>query len=551
MTVGAIVAKIQADVSHFKAGMLKVKELSKDAGKNLKENFSKKLTEAKELMNEFGEKAKTATTLVVGGLIAVAGGIGKLAIDASKLGKIQETFERLARAVDIDNVHAMQRLREETRGLMSDQELMESSNKLLAMGLATSEDALVDITSKAVTLGNVMGVDAKESIENFTLMMANQSVLRLDTFGISSAKVRTRIEELMESTKGMTREEAFYIATMEEADKTLEKLGDQNLTLSERVQQAKVDFINWKDEMAQRLIPIVENVWDKLGELWRRIKDELTPKVLELRDSIVELAKKIKEKLPNWDEFSDKIVTALGNVVDFAKACIDFVNEHPKISAGLGIIAGAFILVAIAVSMTPIGLLSTLLAISVGLIALNWDDFIAVWDWWKNTIGGINGAFEIFVNNVSALYGWLAKILDKVPGMWGFVKAMEALNAITGGASFDAPTPSNKGNTYTPTSPISTFTPNTSLGMSTAFPQNANGTDFWKGGWTRINERGKEFINLPRGSQIIPNEALGGATINIDLSGAKISSEQDALEYSEIIGNGIINSLALHRRTYG
>jgi len=40
---------------------------------------------------------------------------------------------------------------------------------------------------------------------------------------------------------------------------------------------------------------------------------------------------------------------------------------------------------------------------------------------------------------------------------------------------------------------------------------NALGTDFWRGGATWVGERGPEIVNLPRGSQVIPNNRLGGA----------------------------------------
>lgn len=35
---------------------------------------------------------------------------------------------------------------------------------------------------------------------------------------------------------------------------------------------------------------------------------------------------------------------------------------------------------------------------------------------------------------------------------------------------------------------------------------NANGTKNWRGGWTELNERGAEIVNLPRGTQIIPHQ---------------------------------------------
>ncbi|MDP2358020.1 MAG: hypothetical protein Q8M31_18415 [Beijerinckiaceae bacterium] len=58
---------------------------------------------------------------------------------------------------------------------------------------------------------------------------------------------------------------------------------------------------------------------------------------------------------------------------------------------------------------------------------------------------------------------------------------------------------------------------------------NANGTNNWRGGLTWVGERGKELVNLPKGSQVIPNrsaEGMGGGSsfapvYNIDARGAQ------------------------------
>ena len=55
-------------------------------------------------------------------------------------------------------------------------------------------------------------------------------------------------------------------------------------------------------------------------------------------------------------------------------------------------------------------------------------------------------------------------------------------------------------------------------------PGNANGTNNWRGGLTRVNERGGEIMNLPRGTQIIPHDvsvkalraASGSSPISVD-----------------------------------
>ena len=60
---------------------------------------------------------------------------------------------------------------------------------------------------------------------------------------------------------------------------------------------------------------------------------------------------------------------------------------------------------------------------------------------------------------------------------------------------------------------------------------NANGTNNWRGGLTWVGERGRELVNLPRGSQVIPNrkvEGMGGGmtsiapVYNIDARGAQV-----------------------------
>lgn len=55
----------------------------------------------------------------------------------------------------------------------------------------------------------------------------------------------------------------------------------------------------------------------------------------------------------------------------------------------------------------------------------------------------------------------------------------------------------------------------TGLGAGTgglSFPMFADGTDSAPGGVALVGERGPELVNLPRGSQVIPNDKLGGGS---------------------------------------
>jgi hypothetical protein len=57
-------------------------------------------------------------------------------------------------------------------------------------------------------------------------------------------------------------------------------------------------------------------------------------------------------------------------------------------------------------------------------------------------------------------------------------------------------------------------------------PGFANGTNFAPGGLAMVGERGPELVNLPRGSQVIPNEALGGG-ITIESVTVNANSEKE------------------------
>jgi len=82
-------------------------------------------------------------------------------------------------------------------------------------------------------------------------MLANQSILRLDTFGISSGKVRTRITELMEATKDMTREEAFQIAVFEQGEIAMARLGDAVDDNMLKVEQQQAAYENLRNEVGR------------------------------------------------------------------------------------------------------------------------------------------------------------------------------------------------------------------------------------------------------------------------------------------------------------
>jgi len=222
----------------------------------------------KGLRGAFAGVAKGAAVLggvAAAGVAALAGVVGKLALDAAKIEPVRITFENLTADIGTTADAMLERLRPATMGTLRDFELMNAANKLMAMGLADSVESAASMAEMAVTLGAAMGVEAGPAIENFTLMLANQSIPRLDTYGISSGKVRERILELMDATEGMTREQAFMIATMEEGEKAMGRVGDISGTTVVTMAQLKTTVGNLKDSIGTALLPVLAAVLKPLA----------------------------------------------------------------------------------------------------------------------------------------------------------------------------------------------------------------------------------------------------------------------------------------------
>lgn len=71
------------------------------------------------------------------------------------------------------------------------------------------------------------------------------------------------------------------------------------------------------------------------------------------------------------------------------------------------------------------------------------------------------------------------------------------------------------------------------------FGHNAAGTDNWRGGPTWVGEQGPELVNLPQGSQVIPNNKIGqsqSTTISVNLNaGAFLGSDVEARKFAQTI----------------
>lgn len=175
---------------------------------------------------------------------------------------------------------------------------------------------------------------------------------------------------------------------------------------------------------------------------------------------------------------------------------------------------------------TPIGwIVLGLAAVVAAGVALykNWDTVKAkageVWNSIKTAFGGIRdsitGAFSAAKEKVAGFFSWLNQKIESVPILGSIYKGGK--NAVSW--------------------------------IADRLDGNAMGTPYWSGGYTRVNERGGEIMNLPSGTQIIPHDvsvkAAGGrsVTVNVNIQGNVIGNREYTEQVGEYVGRKVLAAL--------
>ena len=232
-------------------------------------NILKKGTGGEEAEKELGGVEKAAKTAGKALLAYVSVESLKATYELAKLGaqslRTKSAFEAISGGSRqaSENLDAM---REATRGAMSETDMIAVASQMLQMGLVDNAEGLGEMTEMAVRLGSAMGMEAGPAMENWNLMIANQSIPRLDSYGISGAKVRERILELQAATAGMSREQAFMIAVTEAGSNAMERLGPAMDDAALSFEQVEAKIQDLTTGFAEKLAPAISTAIDARSE---------------------------------------------------------------------------------------------------------------------------------------------------------------------------------------------------------------------------------------------------------------------------------------------
>jgi hypothetical protein len=217
------------------------------------QNYSNAMKDAKDKTQGTDNAVKDLRNLI-GGMFTVAAisGAVDFTTEMVNMGRevdaTREIFTKLVGGMgEADRI--MQQMRDATMGVVTDQSLQAGANMLLRMGIAESPEQLDDIIGMITRLKKPTE-DMSSAIENFSLMMANQSVLRLDSFGLSAGRVRARINELLASGEALNRSEAFTMAVLEDGQRQIERLGSASGVAGTALSRLETRWQNFVDNVA-------------------------------------------------------------------------------------------------------------------------------------------------------------------------------------------------------------------------------------------------------------------------------------------------------------
>lgn len=350
-------------------------------------------------------------------------------------------------------------------------------------------------------------VNNKGQIENQEKFNEALVALMKDRFAGGMEKQASTMKGLWSTVTGVTKSALATIVGIStdgsiKAGSALDLLKGKVKLLADRLQQWQQD--GTIDKVAQMFTDGLGRAVEYAGQAFRWIVDNGDT----IRRWVVGLGAAfagVKIVL-----FVSGVVSAIKTIRTFASVAMAIVSANPiTLAIGAAIAAGL-------------------------LLIANWDKvkayFQGLWaqfaEGWAATKESIVGAFNDAKEAVGNFFSWFG---DKLNWLDDKISKIPVLGSLYTKAK----------------SGISGWINKEFSGINWGFGGHATGTSYFPGGWTRINERGGEIVNLPGGTQIIPHDVsqrmAGGQTVNVyvTVQGNMIGNQA----YADYMGNVVAQRL--------
>lgn len=424
-------------------------------------------------------------------------------------------------------------------------------------------------------------------------------ILSQDTLDSANA-LNDKVDTLKATVKGFAGKVGSELAGR--ASKALDVVGSH---FSKAFNAKPMDWLNGKldtlmakldswiaggglEQLADLLVNGIQTGAQKAGDMLQKAGDALKW-CKDHSDTLVDVLKglaaawAVKKVL----DFNNGLADCVGNIGGIIKTVLTMTGVLGGQAAATGTATAAQTGLNAAMTANPIGAvilaIEALIAVGV-LLYKNWDTIKAgaqsLWNKFKDVSIRIGTAFSGAFNKVknaakTALewvgdkLSWLNDKIESIPILGSLYKGAKGAlgtavewvdNATTGnrsGTSTGTTQTTTRSKTTTTAGPVKTTTsttttvpkPTPSSLLSLPGLGKATGTPYWRGGLTRVNERGGEIMNLPSGTQIIPHDvsvkAAGGrsVTVNVTIQGNVIGNREYTEQVGEYVGRKVLAAL--------
>lgn len=331
-------------------------------------------------------------------------------------------------------------------------------------------------------------------------------------------------------------------------------------------------------ELAKGGIDLLSDALDKAKDAMQFCKDHSA----ELKTVVGLLG--IAFGMVKLSQFNTGLTDAISNIGGCIQTIGTMIGVTGAQAAATGAATTAQTGLNIAMNANPIGVIILAVEALIAVWLLFGDKITAtaqkLWKKFKDVsikIGtAFSGAFDKVKNAaktalewVGDKLSWLNNKIESIPILGSLYKGAKGVlgdaiewvdNATTGnrsGTSTGTTQTKTSSKTTTTAGPVKTTTsttttvpkPTPSSLLSLPGLGKATGTPYWRGGLTRVNERGGEIMNLPSGTQIIPHDvsvkAAGGrsVTVNVNIQGNVIGNREYTEQVGEYVGRKVLAAL--------
>lgn len=291
LTVGELVYKISGDMDNLKTELKKSEAEVSKLKSSMEKTGSSTESVNKKMTKSLGMVGKAFGAFIAGTVIK---GTVELVKSGAQLDSLTGSFNRLTKELGISSQETLNSLRKLSAGTITDAELITSANRAMVLGVAKNTEEFGQLMQIARLRARDMGLTTTQAFNDIVTGIGRASPMILDNLGITikaeeaqniyAASIGKTSKELTENEK----KEALKFAVLKQGAEQLERVGDLNLTYSERLQQVTTTVTNLKDRLGKALLPAMESVLSSL-DLSTSSSEELDGKFSTLSKTVYQI----------------------------------------------------------------------------------------------------------------------------------------------------------------------------------------------------------------------------------------------------------------------